>query len=166
MRTLKALMAPLILVSVGLVHAKTDLVSGYTLYSDEYLFSVAKKCLLEHQRANSNTIDKETGLPVPEIDTLGIGIPFVVNTVGVEFSSSKNAIHSVWSMSCSFDRYTSEIRSISSLNPSSSESDNVNYPHYDVPEEYKNEEKGEVLMFGVRLNYAEFVGRIKHESVQ
>lgn len=163
---MKALTALLISVSVGIVHAKTDLVSGYALYSDEYLLSVAKKCLLEHQGENSNTIDKETGLPVPEIDSLSIGIPFVVNAVGVEFSSSKNAIHRVWSMSCSFYRYTSEIRSISSSNPSSPERDNVNYPNYAVPEEYKNEENSEVLMFGLQLNYAEFIGRIMHESVQ
>ncbi len=91
----KIFLVGLLLVCSGCAHSEDALVVEYGLENDTYLYTMVKKGLLEHRRVSSNTVDPGTGLPFSEIDTLSLGLPFVVDTVGVEFSSSKNAILSV-----------------------------------------------------------------------
>lgn len=143
------------------------LVSSYYMENQNYIISLVSECLMEAKKVNLNAIDSVTGLPVKEINEVGLSMPFMVDTVSVNFQSSENAIHRVWSLSCNFDRSTSKLKALSSFNHNDQSknifeaSKTILPKEYNIQDEAEYEEKVLDLYFGIKLDYPAVLEELK-----
>ena len=141
------------------------LVKRHIMENEIYLFGLAESCLNHAVKENASAIDESTGLPVQEIDRLYVSMPFMMKTVTVNFDSSQNAVHRVWSFSCTYHRFTDKLKRFSSLNSNSPHGDVWKGYQTEYPKKYKNmsseqiEEAWVNLVFGFEINYNEFLSR-------
>lgn len=146
-----------------------DLIVRHHIESEDYILGLIDSCLKIANEKGANTV-ADNGLPVKEIDQLAVTMPFVLNRVSVSFSSSQNITHYVYSLRCSFDRFTGELRSFVSLNPHTRESDIIENTMPEIPKRYARESEDEMgkelfkLGFGFELSYENYLTKYRSRS--
>ena len=138
-----------------------SLVDSYKMENDRYIFQLSYRCLDEHIKQKSNAIDPQTLLPVSVVSDAYVAMPFTLDVVIVGIQYIGNTLHHGAGMECYYDKFSGELLAFSSYNAEKRDSDKIAKTKNLMKSGYQYPMDDIDMMFGVKLNYDEFIKRVK-----
>lgn len=137
------------------------LIESYRMENDRYIFQLTYRCLDEHVKRKSNAIDPKTSLPVSVVSDAYVALPFTLNVTVVGIQYIGNILDYGAGMHCYYDRQTGKLLAIASINSEDTDNDHVAETNGLMKPDYNYQLDDIDITFGIKLNYDEFIKRVK-----